>query len=44
MNNDDKLPLSAFMPNHSSLDPHAPFIATAGKKIIALLDLSMKVK
>ena len=32
MNNDDKLPLSAFMPNHPSLDPHAPFIATAGKK------------
>ena len=32
MNNDDKLPLSAFMPNHSSSDPHAPFIATAGKK------------
>ena len=32
MNNDDNLPLSAFMPNHPSLDPHAPFIATAGKK------------
>ena len=32
MNIDDKLPLSAFMPNHSSPDPHAPFIATAGKK------------
>mgnify|MGYP002846117278 FL=1 len=32
MNSDDKLPLSAFMPNHSSLDPHVPFIATAGKK------------
>ena len=32
MNSDDKLPLSAFMPNHSSLDTHAPFIATAGKK------------
>ena len=32
MNSDDKLPLSAFMPNHSSLDPHAPFIATAGEK------------
>ena len=32
MNNDDKLPLSAFMPNHSSLDPHVPFIATAGEK------------
>ena len=44
MNSDDKLPLSAFMPNHPSLDPHAPFIATAGKKIIALLDLSMKVE
>ena len=32
MNSDDKLPLSAFMPNHSSVDPHVPFIATAGKK------------
>ena len=32
MNSDDKLPLSAFMPGHPSLDPHAPFIATAGKK------------
>ena len=32
MNSDDKLPLSAFMPHHPSLDPHAPFIATAGKK------------
>ena len=32
MNNDDKLPLSAFMPHHPSSDPHAPFIATAGKK------------
>ena len=32
MNSDDELPLSAFMPNHHSLDPHAPFIATAGKK------------
>ena len=32
MNSDDKLPLSAFMSNHPSLDPHAPFIATAGKK------------
>ena len=32
MNSDDKLPLSAFMPNHPSLDPHAPFIAKAGKK------------
>ena len=32
MNSDDKLPLSAFMPNHPSLDPNVPFIATAGKK------------
>ena len=32
MNSDDKLPLSAFMPNHTSSDPHVPFIATAGKK------------
>ncbi len=32
MNSDEKLQLSAFMPNHPSLDPHAPFIATAGKK------------
>ena len=32
MNSDDKLPLSAFMPNYPSLDPHAPFIAKAGKK------------
>ena len=32
MNNDDKLRLSAFMQNHPSLDPHAPFIATAGNK------------
>ena len=32
MNSDNKLPLSAFMPNHPSLHPHAPFIATAGKK------------
>ena len=32
MNSDDKLPLSAFMPHHNSSDPHAPFIATAGKK------------
>ena len=44
MNSDDKLPLSAFMPNHPSLDPHTSFIATAGKKIIVLLDLSIKVK
>ena len=32
MNSDDKLPLSAFMSNHPSLDPHEPFIVTAGKK------------
>ena len=32
MNSDDKLPLSAFMPHHPSTDPHAPFIAKAGKK------------
>ena len=32
MNSDDQLPLSAFMPHHTSFDPHAPFIATAGKK------------
>ena len=32
MNSDDKLPLSAFMPHNPSLNPHAPFIATAGKK------------
>ena len=32
MNSDDKLPLSAFMPNHLSLDRHEPFIAKAGKK------------
>ena len=32
MNSDDKLPLSAFMPHLNSSDPHAPFIATAGKK------------
>jgi len=32
MNDDDKLPLSAFMPHQRSSDPHAPFIATAGKK------------
>ena len=35
MNSDDKLPLSAFMPNHPSLDTHAPFIATAGEKNIS---------
>ena len=33
MINDDKLPLSAFMPHHPSFDPNEPFIATAGKKI-----------
>ena len=33
MNNNDELPLSAFMPHHPLSDPHAPFIATAGKKI-----------
>ena len=32
MNSDDKLPLSAFMPNHSSFDAGVPFIAIAGKK------------
>ena len=32
MNSNDKLPLSAFMPHHSSSDPHVPFIAKAGKK------------
>ena len=32
MNNDDKLPLSAFMPHYTSSDPNAPFIATAGNK------------
>ena len=32
MNSNDKLPLSVFMPNHPSLDTHAPFIAKAGKK------------
>ena len=32
MNSNNKLPLSAFMPNHPSSDPNAPFIATAGKK------------
>ena len=32
MNDDDKLPLSAFMPHNLSFDPHKPFIATAGKK------------
>ena len=32
MNSDHQLPLSAFMPHDTSSDPHAPFIATAGKK------------
>ena len=32
MNSNDELPLSAFMPHHPSSDPHAPFIAKAGKK------------
>ena len=32
MNSDEKLPLSAFMPNYPSSDTNAPFIATAGKK------------
>ena len=32
MNNDDKLPLSAFMPQHPYSNHHAPFIAKAGKK------------
>ena len=32
MSNSENLPLSAFMPHHSSSDPHAPFIAKAGKK------------
>ena len=32
MNDIDNLPLSAFMPHHPSDDPHAPFIAKAGKK------------
>ena len=32
MNNNDKLPLSAFMPHRPSSDPNAPFIAKAGKK------------
>ena len=35
MNSDDKLPLSAFMPHDTSSDPHAPFIATAGKKNVS---------
>ena len=32
MSNSEKLPLSAFMPHNPSSDPHAPFIAKAGKK------------
>ena len=32
MNSDDQLPLSVFMPNHTSSDPSAPYIATAGNK------------
>ena len=32
MKSDEKLPLSAFMPDYPSSDPNAPFIATAGKK------------
>ena len=32
MNETKKLPLSAFMPQHPSNNPHAPFTATAGKK------------
>ena len=32
MSDTEKLPLSAFMPHHPSSDPHAPFIARAGKK------------
>ena len=32
MNSDEKLPLSAFMPDYPSSDPNTPFIATAGKK------------
>ena len=35
MNSDDKLQLSAFMPNRPSLDTDAPFIAKAGKKNIS---------
>ena len=42
MNSDDKLPLSAFMPHNSSSDPHAPFIATAGKKNITSTKLINK--
>ena len=32
MNSDEKLPLSAFMPDYQPSDPNATFIATAGKK------------
>ena len=32
MSNSENLPLSAFMPHHSSSDPYAPFTAKAGKK------------
>ena len=32
MNKNENLPLSAFMPQHPSNNPHAPFTATAGKK------------
>ena len=32
MKKSEKLPLSAFMPQHQSSNPHAPFTATAGKK------------
>ena len=32
MDQTKKLPLSAFMPQHPSSNPHAPFTATAGKK------------
>ena len=32
MSDSENLPLSAFMPHHPSSDPHAPFMAKAGKK------------
>ena len=32
MDDSENLPLSAFMPHHSSSDPHAPFTAKAGKE------------
>ncbi len=32
MSDSENLPLSAFMPRHSSSDPHSPFTAKAGKK------------